>query len=416
MGIAEDVFWALNYPGCVGWCGEPNYPMVKRNIEPAIRQVLGIKNIENSDVIESYNRSDHLLSFRNDSQLWLGSMDDPESAEGITLDYFHLDEARLCHDFELVWGTLTSRLSGTSALPRAVKPQGWITSTPAIIGSEMWNTLANESPNHIPGIQIFSWYLSDNPSLEDWYVRMMNSTNKTESQKRAFLQGLWASGTIGTLPFDYNKHVFTDNSIIPDEDYIKAYVYGVDWGYTDPFVILCILIDKYGRGYVVDEFYESFFNVAKRSEKAMDMEENWGKGVWWCGHDEPGFIKGFRDKRIDARAYVGKVDETVENLAGWLMDGDDGVPRLRVWHECKATILELSQFVQGEKDQNDHAISALRYGLSGFESHRPLSLKVVEKDHRGLKYGRKVDTPLQPYSPVSRMSMKKPKAFVRGSR
>jgi hypothetical protein len=294
-----------------------------------------------------------------------------------------------------------------------VKPQGWITSTPALIGSEMWDIIACESPNHIPGIQIFSWYLSDNPSLEDWYVRMMNATNKTESQRRAFLQGLWASGTIGTLPFDYNKHVFKDMSIVPDEGYIKAYVYGVDWGYTDPYVILCIIIDKYGRGYVVDEFYQSYFDVSKRTQKAKEMEENWGRGVWWCGHDEPGFIKGFRDKQLDARAYVGKVDERVENTAGWLMDGDDGVPRLRIWHECKSLILELSQFVQGEKDQNDHAVDSLGYALSGFDSHRPMKIAVVEKEHKGLRYGRKVDEAARVCKPVLRGMINKPSMYNR---
>jgi len=417
-GVAEDIFWAMNYPGCVGWCGEPSFPMVERNLIPAIRQILGVKgDIESSPVVESHNESKHFITFKNGSILWLGSMDNPESIEGATLDYFHLDEARLCHHFDLVWDSLSSRISGTGALPKAVKPQAWITSTPAPINSDMWVKLALESPDHIDGIRLFSWYLSDNSSLEDWYVRMMNSSNKTESQRQAFLFGMWASGTIGTLPFDYNRHVFRDMSIVPDDDYTSAIMYGVDWGYSpDPFALVVIIFDKYGRAYLVDEFYEVGFNVLNRATKAKEFGDNWGYGTWWCDAHEPGFIKTFRDKQLDARPWTGKIDERIENLAGWLMDGDDGMPRLRIWHECKSTILEMSQYIHGEKDSANHAIDACSYALAGHDSHRPLSLKVVEKEHRGLKYGRKVDTPLQPYSPVSRMSMKKPKAFVRGSR
>lgn len=355
--VVECLYWAHKYPKSVGWIGEPDYPMVKRNLIPTFLKVLGVFNLANSVLIESFNQSDHLIQFVNGSRLWLGSMDNPEKVEGITLDYAGLDEARLIRNWDLCWTVLKARLSGTGALPPGVSPQLWITTTPPPVLSPMWTIFALESKDRIDGVKIFSWKQSDNVKLSRDYLDMQDATVRTQAQRQAFLEGTWPMAGTGTFQFDFGRHVVQDWDQVPDENYIRKVIYGVDWGYDpDPFAIAAILIDNNGRTYVVDEFYEVRFDPNRRWEAARDMIEKWGPGTFWCGKDRPEFIRQFRDHHIDARGDESKRDDGLDEIAGRFYDWG-GSPRIFFWHECKNTIYEISQYNRDE-DGNDHLVDS----------------------------------------------------------
>ena len=222
-----------------------------------------------------------MLEYINHSILWLGSMDNPNKNEGITLDYAGLDEARLIRNWdpkslESCWTILKARLSGTGALPKGVHPQLWITTTPPPVQSDMWKLFAHESNSEhkVEDVKLFSWYQQDNRTLDEFYLKMQESTVKTDAQRTAFLYGGWPSAGTGIFVYDYYKHVITDWNDMPDDAYIKKVVYGVDWGYSpDPFAIVAVLIDNNNRAYIVDEFYEVEFDPNRRWEIARDMEE-----------------------------------------------------------------------------------------------------------------------------------------------
>jgi len=376
--LGECLVWASQYPGSVGWVGEPDFPMTKRILLPTLYKILGVHDLEASPLIDTYNKTDHCIVFTNGSVLWIGSMDNPSKNEGITLDYAGLDEGRLIRNWdpeslESCWTILKARLSGTGALPKGIFPQLWITTTPPPILSDMWKLFALESnsEHRVEDIQLFSWHQSDNSTLDEHYLNMQKATVKTKAQQDAFLFGMWPSTGTGVIPFDYNKHVILDWDQIPDKEYIRRVIYGVDWGYSpDPFVIVVILIDNNGRCYLVDEFYEVEFDPTKRWEAARDMVEKWGKGTFWCGRDRPEFIRNFKDNRIDARADESKRDDGIDDLIGMFYDWD-GSPKFFIWHECRNSIFEMSQY-DSEKDEMDHCVDASRYAIENhFKSGKP---------------------------------------------
>lgn len=394
--FGECMYWAMTYPGSVGWIGEPDFPMTKRIIIPTIQKMLGspkkpLGEIDNSPLIKRYNKTDHFIEFTNGSVIWIGSMDNPSKNEGITLDYAGLDEGRLIRNWdpeslESCWTILKARLSGTGALPEGVFPQLWITTTPPMIMSDMWKLFANESDSEhkVDDIQLFSWWQQDNITLDDHYLQMQENTVKTKAQRDAFLFGDWPSSGVGVIPFDYYKHVIRDWDAIPDENYIRKVIYGVDWGYSpDPFAIVAILIDNNGRAYIVDEFYEVEFDPMKRWEAAQDMVDKWGKGRFWCGKDRPEFIRNFRDHSIDAKGDGSKRDDGIDDLIGRFYDWD-GSPRIFIWHECKHSIFELSQY-DSDKDEMDHLVDATRYALANHFKSGKLSMGSVDKDNVGKR-------------------------------
>lgn len=356
--VGEGVTWAHKYPGSVGWLGEPNYPMVKRIMLPAFSTVLGRKGeFAKSPLVESYNRSDHLITWTNTSQTWLGSMDEPEANEGPTYDYVGLDEARLVRKVELAIEVLNARLSGTPALPKHIHPEMWITTTASPVRSPLWQLFALESKERLPSIALFSWEQADNKALSKHYVQKMDASIKDPAKRDAFLKGKWPTTGTGVLPFSYLKHVIEDWDLIPEGDQLLKVIYGVDWGYApDPFVIVVILVDRSGRCYVVDEFYEIEFDPDKRWEAARDMVEKWGKGTFWCGKDRPEFIRKFKDHRLDARPYDCKREDAIDQLISLCYDWD-GSPRMFWWHECKNAIYEASQY-DPESGEDDHTIDA----------------------------------------------------------
>jgi hypothetical protein len=266
-------------------------------------------------------------------------------------------------DFPTAWLTLTSRLSGTGALPENVEPRGWLTTTPPPIESDVWKTFAKEAPDHIRDCKIFSWRLDDNIHLNESYIDMMRATNKTEAQIQAFLNGEWAMAGLGSFKFDYNRHVFMDHSFLPDPEYITQVAYGVDWGYEHAFVIVVILFDKDGRAYIVEEFYQKHFDANNRWIKAKELRDKWGNGTFFCGSDEPFYIKEFQEHGLDARGNRAKRDESIEELAGRFYDWDNR-PRIFVYEGCKATIMEFSMYLIENKELDD-AVDAVRYGIQG---------------------------------------------------
>jgi hypothetical protein len=381
--VAEAITWSMTYPRCVGWLGEPDYPRVKKILEPAFSKILGKQNIDHSPLINGYNRSDHCITWQNGSTTWLGSMEDPEASEGPTWDYAGLDEARRVRKILDCWEVMKSRLSGTGALPAGVKPALWITTTPSPVRSDLWNLFALESKERIEGSKIFSWKQGDNAKLDKDYITMQDKTIKDPSRRMAVIEGQWPTTGTGVLPFDYNRHVIDDWDRIPDENYIRKIIYGVDWGYApDPFVIVAILVDNNGRCYIVDEFYEIEFDPDKRWEAAQEMQEKWGKGIFWCGKDRPEFIRKFRDHRLDARGDQSQkresgIDDLIARCYDW-----DGSPRIFWWHECKNAIFEASQYDPTE-DGEDDCTDATRYAIANTFKSGKLSSASVDLNRPG---------------------------------
>ena len=61
----------------------------------------------------------------------------------LTLDYAHIDEARLVRHFDTAWLTVVSRLRKSGRCRVPINPAVWVTTTTDSPGSTLYNTTEN---------------------------------------------------------------------------------------------------------------------------------------------------------------------------------------------------------------------------------------------------------------------------------
>jgi hypothetical protein len=371
VGIAEDIYWALHYPGSVGFIFEPNYPMMKRILFPTLesRDFLGCKfPYKQNPWVADFVRdpSGMRLDWINGSQWWFVSLEDAERAsEGPNIDYAHIDEARLVRNFETAWLGVLRRLRGSQRVKVPVEPSIWVTTTPDAPGTELYNALENPLTAS-KEMRVFRWSIFDNPTLPKKYVAEIVRTHHGGLADR-FIYGKFAAVASGTLPFDSNKHV---REI--DPKMIEYMTYGVDIGWSNPSAIMANAFDHDGRGYFVDEFYKTETTDEELLEACVEMKQTWGDGVFYVDGRFPqtiskmrkGFVKpdGTKVPGVKAVAYTTKREDGLLELNSRFKPASDGKPRQYVSKRCVNFISEALEYKEDVKE-NDHAIDAGRYSL-----------------------------------------------------
>ena len=73
---------------------------------------------------------------------------------------------------------------------------------------------------------------------------------------------------------------------------------GVDWGYSDPFVIKVRAITPTGNHFGVSEFYKSGLTLSKQVEAARQMARIWNIKMFYCDPSQPGSIEEFQSNGL----------------------------------------------------------------------------------------------------------------------
>jgi len=364
MGLAEVIWWAMSYPGCVGWAGEPSFPMVERNLIPTLEmpELLNTKPFWASPLVSKYNQQKHKIEWVNGSVTWLGGLEYPESVEGANYDYFFIDEARLVRYFLLAWQTLTARLRGSGNLPGGVQPRGWIATTPSPKGSEMYMTFGDPVERN-PSAKSYHWSQLDNPHLTEEYLRDMDAVYKDEEERKAMIGGDWPNLSTGSWAFDWDVHVIRED---PDPSIIRKTGYGEDWGWDNPYSLLAVQFDYDNRAYVLDEVYGTHIKDHEIDEHCLEFKKKYGEGTFWTGHEEPKTVLRQKSKGIGARANATKRDEGISHVGSMFPLSHDDKPRIYIHIRCKGLLKEIVEYdasSTGVNKKDDHSCDALRYCL-----------------------------------------------------
>ena len=358
-GVVEDIFWCIKNPGIVGYVFEPTYPMVKRILIPTLEGILGLP-LERSPLISNFNRGDMRLTFNNGSTLWLGSLDNPERAEGPNIDFIHVDEARLIRNFETAWRVIQRRLRGSGG----GHPIGaWVTTTPDSPGSALYNFFEGREKD--PESWVYRMSLMDNIHLDESYIESVKRAHTGGLYDR-FVLGVFADVSGGAFNFDYTVHVQQFHDYYRPEN-IRSWIYGVDFGWTNPAAILAIGFDGDGRAFVVAEVYESQMRLEQIVAESEAMQALHGRGTFWCDSSEPSTIAELSRAGLDARGNKSKRDDGICELGGRFNDAGDGMRRIYVSPECVNLIEEL-QLYNPDKKERDHATDGLRYAVMGYKT------------------------------------------------
>lgn len=161
---------------------------------------------------------------------------------------------------------------------------------------------------------------------------------------------------------------------------------GVDWGTTNPFVIVVRAVTPDGYHYQVSEFYKTGYTITDMVQVARSMKMTYGIKMFYADPSEPGYIQEFNSAGIscvgaqnDIRLGLDLHYSLIKSGKHFLFKGDNRhtIDEYEMYHYS----LEDDK-VSPDKDvknrlpvkQNDHAMDANRYvTVETFKRHEKKS-------------------------------------------
>lgn len=167
---------------------------------------------------------------------------------------------------------------------------------------------------------------------------------------------------------------------------------GVDWGFTNPGVIVTGLVDGDSRIYVVNQVYRTQQTIDWWVAQGKRVKAEFGVRTFVCDPSEPGHIEEFKRAGLNAVKANNDVRIGIQAVQQRLRVADDGKPRLMFLADCIESVdgslreagrpsrieEEFETYVWdikanrrlGEEPlkENDHGLDALRYLVMHIDS------------------------------------------------
>lgn len=363
-GCAKALVTALGHPGSRGMIVSASYPAMKQAIMPhleAVAEEIGVRTSW------QYNRADNQITLSNGSLIWLRSADNPESLLGADLAWVWGDEVGLWK--QDAYRYLTSRLR-QPGFPH----QAFFTFTPK--GRNWaWEELGQERD----GLEVIVATSLENPFVADDF---------RERLRREYGEGSvwWRQEVLGEF-VAFEGLIYPRFSVeacvqeLPSGLVFVRLVAGVDWGWTNPGVILLLGLTAAGEVWALDEVYDRQQPPEWWIEQAQELQARWSDAgridKFLCDPSEPGNIDAWRKSGLPAVRANNEVIPGIAVVNGLIMAG-----RLKVRAVCQNTISELGMYswkqARGGEIRNDepekvhdHAMDGLRYGAMGLINVAP---------------------------------------------
>ena len=170
---------------------------------------------------------------------------------------------------------------------------------------------------------------------------------------------------------------------------VKEVFASVDWGYSNPGVILVFALDGDRRMYLVHEVYQTGKLVSWWVAKADELRKHFGITTFVCDPAEPAYIMEFTNAGLPAESAYNPIARGVQAVKERLKVQPDGRPRLFLMEGARedrdeslddsrkptCTAEELDGYVWAKsadgrpiKEEpikiNDHGCDALRYACA----------------------------------------------------
>ena len=307
-----------------------------------------------------YHRSESRIELPKDDDgnphyIFILSADEPDRIEAFGIIGAWLDEAGQFR--QEVWDKVNQRL--TTPLGTRVG-QIIISTTPYGVPTSWLNKDLIERRVELPWVGYYNWSTLDNPFIDHTNVERLKLTMNPQ----VFLRDIGGVYTTieGLIYADFNRQ----------EDVIKPFKIpegwpifaGIDYGFTDPTVILILAKDPEQKiFYVIAELYK-----AKGSLKDFeDFLEEWRGKVKQILYD-PSAVGIMTELQRIMRMNLVAADNTVETGIARVTRLFKS-SRLKIFNTCQETARELESYVYAEgknkpEHENSHAPEALRYAFS----------------------------------------------------
>lgn len=238
-----------------------------------------------------YSKVDSVFELFDGRRVFFRTETDPDSVVGIpkTRAYW-LDEA----------GKVSLYFhENLQARAAAVGARGLYTTSPY---SRNWlykNYIKPKGRKELPGITLVQAASWENPyhSLADPDKRRQMRAEMDPRRFEMLFGGEWGkqSGLVYDC-FDDVENV-CDALRLPNGTQFYG---GIDWGHTEPFVIVVRAITPDGLHYQVSEFYKTGMTIVEQRQVALSKMQTWGIKQFYCGHERPENILLFNQAGIPA--------------------------------------------------------------------------------------------------------------------
>jgi PBSX family phage terminase large subunit len=320
--------------------------------------LLTMKRIIGNFPVEYYGgeKTPERIVYPNGSVIWIGGMDNPAKVLSGERDFI-----QVCQAEELTlddWETMTTRTTGRGS----VMPYTQVFGDCNPAGSKNYIPLRAKTGK----LKLINSRHVDNPTLYD------NDGNITEQGKRTIealsnltgirrkrlFEGIWATAEGAVYEeFDASIHVKK-----MDRTQFQYALLAIDEGYTNPAVVLVVLVDGDGRLHIQEEFYQRGVLQAGVCERAKQYSLQYNATTAIVDAAAAGLIAELRNVSINAIGHKGRVLDGISIVQALLKVQGDGKPRLTISPDCVNTINEFESYVwRAGKDEPvkefDHCFS-----------------------------------------------------------
>lgn len=385
-GCAEAFALAMEYPGCTGLIARRTRPELKATTQHQFFHGGGSDLATDwtgcpQEVIRSFNKTEQMLTFINDSVIHFWPLDDPDKLSNLNLGWFLIDQAEEVPEemFQMLQGRLRQRRGPRLGIC-LFNPAGhdWI-----------WRRCVHlKYPDH----GLIHAKTTDNPNLPPDYIDSLMAM--PEAWRKRFIEGSFDVFS-GQIWPEFDPDVHTLNPF-PVPDWYQGYE-GIDHGRRNPTAVLFAQFDDKGNCFIVDEHYEAGRLVSHHAGKIHERRKQWGQPIETiidasAAQQDPNTGRSVIDEYNDLGIIVTKSDRHViagiNRIGEWMrLDPDhphpltnevrpEGWPRLYVFKNCVNLIEHIQQYQwkkqpptkeEDAKEQplekDDHDVDALRYIL-----------------------------------------------------
>jgi len=372
----EGLQLSLDYPGNFGVIARQTLPELKATtLMTFFGETLPEGSEKNRALVDKYNRSEGLLTFRNNSKILFTGLDNDniDKIKSMNLGWFAIDEATEVSEdiFNMFCTRLRLNIPGIMyfGLLASNPEPGWVKKR--FIDKQL------EDHVFIPALP------SENPHLPKDYLKRFASL--PEHWKKRYLEGNWDVFE-GQIYTDFNRAIHVIDPFKPPKEWRR--IGGLDHGLRNPTAILWGAVDHDGDIYIYQEHYEAGQLVSYHAEVIKDNEKmDYIAADPSIRNRNPINGKSVQQEYQDCKVYnirLGNNDVSagINRVSEYLklqphIDANqwpEGKPRLFICRNCANLIEEITEYKwkdirlganvnEPEQPQKvkDHAVDALRY-------------------------------------------------------
>lgn len=287
---------------------------------------------------------------------------------GMTIGGFWADEGSLF--LRQVWDVLLARLRCQHG-----PLKGIVTTTPKGLNWLYWYFVKKSNPvskrvlKNAAQYEFFGGTTLDNPyTPQEFKDTLMQQYSGVFKRQEIYGEFVGFEGQV----YPNFKHAVHVISEVPGK--LKEYIYGLDWGYTNPMAAVIVGLDGDGRAYVLEEFYESGVQIETVISWLQEMRKKYHFEQGYADPSEPQFIARLNDHELGCVEADNQILPGINKVYDFVEVRNDGRPRLYILGHCVNTIDEFTNYRYAETREgtpkvekplklDDHLMDALRYAL-----------------------------------------------------